>query len=140
MRLSNTPTSMMELSIATQLSAAGVEGAVSVEDIDAEPTGWIALVEPHEYLFECFHSTGWRNFQGYKNDEVDKLLEQAKGEFDQTSRGDLYKVAEDMIVEDCPCVFVMHSNAHNLWRDNITGFPARPDQAYGSGFASVEKS
>lgn len=107
-------------------------------DIQAAPTGWIALVEPHEYDYECFHSAGWRNFQHYKDDKVDALLEKARGEFDQTKRGDLYKQAEDIIVEACPVIFVMHSNAHNIWRKEVEGFVARPDQAYGSRFGNVK--
>ena len=56
-------------------------------DGQAWTMGWIALCDPDEYLFDCFHSTGWRNFTKYNNPAVDKLLEQARQELDRETKG-----------------------------------------------------
>ena len=104
----------------------------------AWPNGWIALCDPDEYLFDCFHSTGWRNFSKYSNPEVDRLLEQARQELDRTAKGGpLYMQAERLIAEDCPSVFLMNTFSNSAVLAKVKGFDHTPFDGFGAQLAPM---
>lgn len=110
----------------------------SANDGWAWPNGWIALCDPDEYLFDCFHSTGWRNFSKYSNPEVDKLLEQARQELDRENKGGaLYKQAERLISEDCPSVFLMNTFSNSAVLSKVKGFDHTPYDGFGAQLAAM---
>ena len=107
-------------------------------DGQAWPNGWIALCDPDEYLFDSFHSTGWRNFSHYNNPEVDRLLEQARGELDRVARGGpLYKQAERLICDDCPSVFLMNTFSNSAVLSRVKGFAHTPFDGFGAQLAPM---
>lgn len=106
-------------------------------DMEAQCTGWIGRAEADEYIGECFRTGAPRNFNGYSNPEVDKLIDASRQEFDQAKRGELIKKAEDMVVEEMPFIFTMNNNAHNMWTKKVKGFVSLPSQAFGSQFPPV---
>lgn len=106
-------------------------------DFQASIWGWLGLVDPDEYAFEILHSTGWRNYGGYANPEVDALLEQARRELDQEARGALYRKAETLMLEDMPLLPCFESNVHNLLARDVEGFEQLPYSAFGSQLAAV---
>ncbi len=106
-------------------------------DFEATIWGWLGLIDPDEYAYDILHSKGWRNFEKYANAEVDALLEQARSELDQAKRGDLYRKAELLAIEDSPVIFCFESNVHNLLRPSVKGFEQLPYSAFGAQFAAV---
>jgi peptide/nickel transport system substrate-binding protein len=107
-------------------------------DGQAWPNGWIALCDPDEYLFDCFHSTGWRNFSKYSNHEVDRLLEQARTELDRKANGGpLYIAAERLIAEDCPSVFLMNTFSNSAVLSKVKGFDHTPFDGFGAQLAPM---
>ncbi|MDO9523973.1 MAG: ABC transporter substrate-binding protein [Gemmobacter sp.] len=107
-------------------------------DVQASIWGWLGLVDPDEYAYEIYHSKGSRNYEKYSNPEVDKLLEQARSEMDQSARGDLYRQVEALVIEDCPILPCFESNVHNLLSAKVTGFVQLPYSAFGSQLANVD--
>ena len=72
--------------------------------------GWIAdYPDPENFLDILFHSESSNNHTRYGNSEVDALLEQARTETDQTVRYDLYKQAEEIIVDEAPWIPLWHA-------------------------------
>src|SRR5882762_1267637 len=43
-------------------------------DFQASVWGWTGFVDPDEYLYDIFHTKGWRNFGGYSNPQADTLI------------------------------------------------------------------
>jgi len=63
--------------------------------------GWIAdYPDPQNFLEILFHSDSSQNHGQYSNAQVDALLDQARGEQDVEKRLDLYRQAEQMILDD----------------------------------------
>ncbi len=107
----------------------------------AWPNGWIALCDPDEYLYDCFHSTGWRNFSKYSNPAVDKLLEQARQELDRQGKGGkLYIEAERLIAEDCPSVFLMNTFSNSAVLSKVKGFEQTAYEGFGAQLAPMSAS
>lgn len=106
-------------------------------EIDAENTGWIGRMELDEYIGDCFRTDASRNFYKYSNTKVDELVDAGRAEFDPVKRGELYRKAEDLIVEDCPVIFAFNNNAHNMWRKGVEGFVPTPGQHLGSQLGPV---
>lgn len=107
-------------------------------DGQAWSNGWIALCDPDEYLFDCFHSTGWRNFSKYSNPAVDKLLEQARQELDREGKGGkLYIEAERLIADDCPSVFLMNTNSNSAVVSKVKGFEQTAYEGFGAQLAPM---
>ncbi|MFN0042509.1 MAG: ABC transporter substrate-binding protein [Alphaproteobacteria bacterium] len=106
-------------------------------NIQAQNTGWIGRVEAEEYAGALFHSKGERNFGGYANPEVDKLIEASRREFNQAKRAELLKKMSAIVVEEMPIVFAINNNAHNMWRENVKGFAHVPMQSFGGQFPPV---
>lgn len=74
--------------------------------------GWSgANGDPDYFLTSLLHSKsiGGENRAFYENEEVDKLLDEAKATVDEDERAELYKEAQQLINEDVPSVFMVHS-------------------------------
>jgi peptide/nickel transport system substrate-binding protein/oligopeptide transport system substrate-binding protein len=70
---------------------------------------WYADVpDPDNFLFLLFHSQSPRNYMGYANPVVDGLLARARTEPDLPRRVDLYRRAEQLIVDDAVVLPVWH--------------------------------
>lgn len=105
-------------------------------DFQAAIWGWLGVVDPDD-LYDILHSKGWRNFQGYSNSEMDQILERGRSEQNRDRRGDLYRQAERMMIEDMPVVPCFCSNIQNLMRAELEGFVQKPFTNFGDQFSSL---
>lgn len=77
--------------------------------------GWIGDTgDPDNFLYVLFHSDNTvvesaQNIAFYRDPTVDKLLIEAQGTVDETTRTALYRSAQDRIADDCPWVPIAHS-------------------------------
>lgn len=87
--------------------------------------GWIAdYPSMDNFLYPIFHSSekGNNNLCFYDNEEVDKLLEQARRETDEEKRYDLYAQAEKKILEDAPVVPIYFYRAARVVQPNVKDY------------------
>ena len=70
--------------------------------------GWAAdiLGDPYFFLYNLFDSNSNFNVFRYKNEKVDKLLEEAVHTFNKDKRDKLYVEINNLIIEDIPAVFI----------------------------------
>ena len=72
--------------------------------------GWIAdYPDPENFLDILFHSESKNNHTGFSNEQVNKLLEQARVEKDEAKRFQLYSQAEQLILDQAPWVPLWYS-------------------------------
>lgn len=92
--------------------------------------GWMGdNGDPDNFLYMLLHSSQIKttmNNAGYKNDAVDKLLEDAQKISNPAKRFEKYKVAQELIVRDAPWVFISHAEDMVATRSNIKGFQIHP--------------
>ena len=90
--------------------------------------GWVAdYLDPENFLDGLFHSESTNNHTGYRNSELDALLERARVEQDQQARFALYQEAEQMIIDEAPWAPLWHSNGESyLIKPYVKGFPLSP--------------
>lgn len=77
------------------------------------------------FLTQLFHSknkgaSGNRTF--YENEEVDRLLDEARQEIDEEKRLALYTEVQEILIEDAPMVYVLHQAALTGLSNKIDGF------------------
>ncbi|MEI4263757.1 ABC transporter substrate-binding protein [Roseovarius sp. D0-M9] len=106
-------------------------------DFQASIWGWLGLIDPDEYAYEIYHTNGSRNYEKYSNPEVDALLEEARRTVDLDARGELYREAEALAIQDCPVLPCFESNVHNLLAPKVQGFVQRPYSGFGAQLAEV---
>ncbi len=83
---------------------------------------WYAdIPDPDNFLGILFHSKSKYNFTGYRNPEVDKILDRAKREVNALERVGLYRKAEQMILEDAVIVPTINHVFQQAYRPNIRG-------------------
>jgi len=79
------------------------------KDFDAITLAWTSGVETD--IFQMFHSTqtvaGGDNFINYRNPDLDRAIEAARGEVDEEARMALWREAERILYEDQPYTFLM---------------------------------
>lgn len=89
--------------------------------------GWIAdYVDPQNFLDIKFHSASANNETGYANPEVDALLEEARTEQDEEARLELYRQAEELIVEDEPWLPLYHGKTNRLVKPGVQDYTLAP--------------
>jgi oligopeptide transport system substrate-binding protein len=70
---------------------------------------WFADVpDPDDFLFKLFHSKSPRNNTGYANPQFDRLVELARLEPDGQRRAELYRSAEQMVMDDAVVIPFFH--------------------------------
>jgi peptide/nickel transport system substrate-binding protein/oligopeptide transport system substrate-binding protein len=81
---------------------------------------WYADVpDPDNFLFKLFHSQSSRNFMGYANPRVDALLVRARNEADVPRRVELYRRAEQAVLEDAPILPIWHYSYERLFQPYV---------------------
>lgn len=102
--------------------------------------GWIAdYPDPQNFLEIKFYSQSGNNETKYANPQVDKLLEQGRKEQDEDKRFDLYRQAEEIIVQDSPWIPLYHTRAHALIKPWVKGFQIPPFVIENLRYVSIEK-
>ncbi len=83
---------------------------------------WFADVpDPENFLVKLFHSASPRNYTGYANPAVDALFDRARSETDVARRVELYRRAEEMILDDAPLIPVWHQTYERLFQPYVKG-------------------
>ena len=90
--------------------------------------GWIAdYPDPENFLDILFHSDSSNNHTNYSNLEVDRLLERARTETDETARFQIYHQAEQQILDDAPWVPLWYSGErYILLKPNVKDYFQTP--------------
>ncbi len=85
-------------------------------------SGWIAdYPDPQDFIDILFDSQSHDNQTGYRNPQVDQLLQQARVEQNRDARLRLYQQAEAMIVQDAPWIPLWHSRDYVLVKPYVKG-------------------
>jgi peptide/nickel transport system substrate-binding protein/oligopeptide transport system substrate-binding protein len=81
---------------------------------------WFADVpDPDNFLTKLFHSKSSRNFFGYANPIVDDLLARARNEADLQRRVELYRRAEQAILDEAPIIPFWHYTYERLFQPYV---------------------
>lgn len=123
--------------IARQMEAIGIQVQVQSTDWDYFKKqmnrldmsffrlGWKAdYPDADNYLYSLFHSSGvgLSNFTAYRNPQVDKILDESRAEYkDEEERIKCLKRAEEIIVDDAPCLFLFQKEAIKLAGKQVKG-------------------
>ncbi|MEQ1503157.1 MAG: ABC transporter substrate-binding protein, partial [Myxococcota bacterium] len=79
-----------------------------------------------EDIWEQFHSTGTRNFIGYANPEVDKLLLQARGATDPQQKKAVLQQVHAKIAADHPMVFLWTLDTYAAMSSRVKNVVVHP--------------
>jgi peptide/nickel transport system substrate-binding protein len=81
---------------------------------------WSADVpDPDGFLFKLFHSKSPRNYTGYANSQLDALLIQARNESDGQRRVDLYRRAEQLVMDDAVVIPFFHYTYERVFQPYV---------------------
>jgi peptide/nickel transport system substrate-binding protein len=107
-----------------QLDWASLANAWDVEkDYDIGSLAWGGpLVDPDDYLYAQFHSTGGWNAVGFADPEVDELLDATRSTFDLEERGELYAQVSTKLCELSPEGFGVLGDLIHAMSDKVQGF------------------
>jgi oligopeptide transport system substrate-binding protein len=89
--------------------------------------GWVAdYPDPHNFLDTLFYTGSENNVFGYSNPELDALLDQAAIEPDGVVRLAKYQQAEQMVVDEAPCLPLGFGANYILVKPYIEGYELNP--------------
>jgi len=84
------------------------------------------IPDPSYYLERNFHSEGNSNSYGYKNEEVDRLLEEGRSTFDKQKRYDMYREVQEIVVDDVADVYIAYHNIAVVTKSSVKGYVPNP--------------
>ncbi|MCE7986301.1 MAG: ABC transporter substrate-binding protein [Caldilinea sp. CFX5] len=88
-----------------------------------------SYLDPDAHLYNQYHSGQWGSFNScsfYKNEEVDKLLDEARVLGDEAQRMEKYAEAQRLIAADQPAVWTYTENTMIAAHECIKGYEFRP--------------
>lgn len=98
-----------------------------LSELDAHTYGvfvvnWVAdYPDPQNFLDVLFHTGSPRNYSNYSNSKVDALLDQANVEQDATKRAELYRQAQQQILDDVAIIPIYHDTDYELVKPYVKG-------------------
>ena len=88
---------------------------------------WYAdFPDPENFLAILFHSRARYNFSSYSNPEVDRLLERARKELAPLKRVEMYRKAEEIILEEAPVIPILHRTFEMVYQPYVKGIEVSP--------------
>jgi ABC-type oligopeptide transport system substrate-binding subunit len=90
--------------------------------------GWCAdYPDPENFLDVLFHSESDQNHAYYENPTFDLVIEMARSERNIEQRLELYREAEQMLLDDAPILVLHHSApSYVVWKPKVKGFIPSP--------------
>ena len=89
--------------------------------------GWIAdYPDPHNFLDILFYTGSENNIFEYSNPGLDASLDQAAIEQDRAVRLDMYQQAEQLVVDEAPCLPLWHGASYILVEPYVKGYELSP--------------
>jgi oligopeptide transport system substrate-binding protein len=89
--------------------------------------GWVAdYPDPHNFLDILFHTGSEVNISEYSNPSLDDLLDQAAIEQDEANRLAMYQQAEQLVINDAPCLPLWHGANYILVEPYVEGYQLGP--------------
>lgn len=92
---------------------------------DAVILGWTGSGAVPPDMYQIWHSSqavpGGSNFVGFKNDEVDRLLEAYRVSFDPARRKELYDRFQEILYEEQPYTFLYTPETPSVWDRRFQG-------------------
>jgi peptide/nickel transport system substrate-binding protein/oligopeptide transport system substrate-binding protein len=83
---------------------------------------WFADVpHPDNFLTKLFHSASPWNYAGYANPAVDALFDRARAESDMARRVEIYRQAEELVMDDAAVIPVWHQTYERLFQPYVKG-------------------
>lgn len=73
------------------------------------------------FLEPQYMTTGSSNDGGYSNEEFDRLLAEAAAETDETKANELYKQAQEILVDELPAIPMWVPRASYAWNPDVSG-------------------
>ncbi|MBN2539697.1 MAG: peptide-binding protein, partial [Deltaproteobacteria bacterium] len=108
--------------------AAFINEFINKKRFDATILGWTITLDPD--LYDVWHSSKTRpgelNFISFKNEEVDDLLEQGRGTFDQKERKRYYDRIQEILAEEQPYTFLYVPDALPIISSRFHGVEPAP--------------
>jgi ABC-type transport system substrate-binding protein len=81
---------------------------------------WFADVpDPDDFLFKLFHSKSPRNHTGYANPQFDALVQRARTEPDGQRRAELYRRAEQLVMDDAVVIPFFHYTYERVFQPYV---------------------
>ena len=81
---------------------------------------WFADVpDPDNFLYRLFHSKSPRNYTGYTNPQLDELLQRGRHEGNDQRRAELYRRAEQMIMDDAVVIPFFHYTYERVFQPYV---------------------
>jgi ABC-type transport system substrate-binding protein len=83
---------------------------------------WIAdLPDPDNFLFPLFASDSPANFTGFRNDQIDQMLIEARGIVDPVQRAEMYQQIEKRILQTCPIIPLFNLSIDRVYQPEVQG-------------------
>lgn len=106
-------------------SCANPEVGPDIINIYTQP----AYLDPDAHLYNQYHSGQWGSYNScsfYQNEQVDRLLDDARSLGDMNERLELYAEAQALIAADQPAVWMYTENSLMAFNDCVKGYEYRP--------------
>lgn len=97
--------------------------------------GWVADYPDAENFLQLFYSSNESpgpNHSNYRNDKIDRLYEQIRTMQDSPERTETYETMANIIVEDCPWIFMFQPMSFGLKHSWVENYEPH-DFPYGMG-------
>ncbi|MDR2947459.1 MAG: peptide-binding protein [Candidatus Adiutrix sp.] len=108
--------------------AAFVKEYLDKHNFEAVLMAWTVPIEPD--LYDVWHSSktkeGELNFISYKNEEVDRLIDESRFTLDQPTRKKAYDRIQEIFYEEAPYVFLFVPDALPVYSSRIIGVETSP--------------
>ena len=127
--------SLKKIGIHVELNVVSYETLLDMRDSGSfDLLIWNVLVantgDPEKYLRENWYSTSASNQMGYKNEKVDKLLDQLVKEFDEEKRKELTIQIQQEIMNDAATVFFGYETTYLITSSKVSGATLYPIDYY----------
>ncbi|TKT69687.1 ABC transporter substrate-binding protein [Aquamicrobium sp. LC103] len=106
---------------------ASMQQEMQAGNYQAAQIGWSGRVDPDGNLHQFVTCEGTLNDSDYCNEEVDKLLDEARETPDVEARQELYEKAQAILQDDLPIIYVYHQPWPFVLSNKVEGFAPSPD-------------
>ena len=106
---------------------AALQSALKAGDFEVGQSGWSGRVDPDGNIHQYVTCEGSLNDAKYCNEEVDRLLNEARSINDEAQRKALYDQAQVILRDEMPIVYLFYLPWPFVHKASIEGFTAYPD-------------